>query len=389
MIDDIKYNLNKKIDNNIIESELKELLEINTKARYQLITEYKFKNAPQNLKYKYDITNTNDIFGINDIFETFFSYKYLKQYLVSPNSKNYNLNIFNLQNNIKINSLSGHKNHVKCIKYFIDKGNFNEYLISSDANQIVIIWDVSRDFSIKYQINTNYESHSSIFSCLILLSNNYYEDTYSYNFNNYVITSSRNNTKEIDKSATKIYSLNNGEFIRYINNSNKNNIFYLLVWYNKIDKKFYIIQFAEKKIIINNLFEDGLYCELINEPEDSHYSGLIYNKGNKDYLFSSSYNGKIDIWNLYDKKIYQVIKLDKCNLFHIIEWNKKYIIAADYKNKSFKVIDLTKNKVVGEIKGEHKNPVKCIKKLFLIKNFKYEEELLSSGNDKTIKVWSF
>ena len=145
----------------------------------------------------------------------------------------------------------------------------------------------------------------------------------------------------------------------------------------------------KKKIIINNLFEDGLYCELINEPEDSHYSGLIYNKGNKDYLFSSSYNGKIDIWNLYDKKIYQVIKLDKCNLFHIIEWNKKYIIAADYKNKSFKVIDLTKNKVVGEIKGEHKNPVKCIKKLFLIKNFKYEEELLSSGNDKTIKVWSF
>ena len=281
------------------------------------------------------------------------------------------------------------KNHVKCIKYFIDKGNFNEYLISSDANQIVIIWDVSRDFSFKYQINTNYESHSSIFSCLILLSNNYYEDTYSYNFNNYVITSSRNNTKEIDKSATKIYSLNNGEFIRYINNSNKNNIFYLLVWYNKIDKKFYIIQFTERKIIINNLFEDGLYCELINEPEDSHYSGLIYNKGNKDYLFSSSYNGKIDIWNLYDKKIYQVIKLDKCNLFHIIEWNKKYIITADYKNKSFKVIDLTKNKVVGEIKGEHKNPVKCIKKLFLIKNFKYEEELLSSGNDKTIKVWSF
>ena len=71
---------------------------------------------------------------INDVFETFFSYKYLKQYLVSPNSKNYNLDIFNLQNNIKINSLSGHKNHVKCIKYFIDKGNFNEYLISSDAN---------------------------------------------------------------------------------------------------------------------------------------------------------------------------------------------------------------------------------------------------------------
>ena len=209
--------------------------------------------------------------------------------------------------------------------------------------------------------------------------------------NNYIdksiIISCRNTSNDIEKSATKLYSLNNGGFIKCIKNSHIYSIFYLIIWYNKKDKNFYLIELSEKKIIINKIFEDELYCELKNEPEESHYSGFIYNKGNIDYLFSSSYNGKIDIWDLNNKKIYQVIKVNKCNLFHIIKWNDKYIIAADYKNKSFKIIDLAKNKVVADLKDEHKKPVKCIKKIY---NYsKYGESLLSAGNDNIIKLWSF
>ena len=74
------------------------------------------------------------------------------------------------------------------------------------------------------------------------------------------------------KIATKLYSLNNGKFIKYINNTNNNYIFYLLSWYNKRNNKYYIIQFSSKKIIINNLLEDELYSKLINEPEESHFS---------------------------------------------------------------------------------------------------------------------
>ena len=85
---------------------------------------------------------------------------------------------------------------------------------------------------------------------------------------------------------------------------------------------------------------------MIQEPEDSHLSGFIYEKENNDYLCSSSYNGYINIWDLYNKKIYKVINTNKCKLAHIIEWNNKYIIVADYDNKSFKIIDLEENKLL-------------------------------------------
>ena len=46
--------------------------------------------------------------------------------------------------------------------------------------------------------------------------------------NNYIITSSNAISNNIYESATKIYSLNNGKFIKYIRGSNINYICYLL-----------------------------------------------------------------------------------------------------------------------------------------------------------------
>ena len=382
--DEIKYNFNKKMDNDLTEEELNELLKLNKIKKYFIFTEHEYKEEPQKLKYKLDITNTNDNFGVNDIFEIYVSYKDFTTYIVSPNINNYNLDLYNFPKIKLTRTLNCHKNRISTTKYYIEKYYNNEYLISADINQLVIIWDISNDYNIKHIIDTKY-SNFSIFSCVILFNNNYSENIINDNMNNYIITSTRNESKEIEKASTKIYSLNTGKFIKYIKNSNNYNIYYLLTWYNRKNKKFYIIQFADKKIIINNLLEDELYSELINVPEDSHYSGFIYVKDENEYLFSSSYKGKIDIWDLNTKKIYQVIKMNKCNLFHIIQWNKKYIICADYKNKSFQIIDLTKNKIVGEIKGEHKKSVKSIKKLF---HPKYGECLLSSGNDNVIKLWS-
>ena len=57
---------------------------------------YKFIKEPQNLKFKFNITNTNTDWGCNDIFEVFICYKDNKEYIISPNYNNYNLDIFNL-----------------------------------------------------------------------------------------------------------------------------------------------------------------------------------------------------------------------------------------------------------------------------------------------------
>ena len=85
-------------------------------------------------------------------------------------------------------------------------------------------------------------------------------------------------------------------------------------------------------------------------------------KKNKDYLCSSASNWYINIWDLYNKKIYKVINTNKCKLAHIIEWNNKYIIVADFNNKSFKIIDLEENKIICDINGQHTDEVVCIKK---------------------------
>ena len=63
------------------------------------------------------------------MFEIFISYKDNKEYLVSPNSINFNLDIFSLINNQKIESLKGHNNDIRTIRYFINNKNKNEYLI--------------------------------------------------------------------------------------------------------------------------------------------------------------------------------------------------------------------------------------------------------------------
>ena len=132
---------------------------------------------------------------------------------------------------------------------------------------------------------------------------------------NYIITSTYNDSGKDEDSASKLYSFNIGNQIKYFNNTNNNHIYYLMSWYNKMKKKYYIIQFSSKKIIINSLLDDELYSELSKKPEDSHYSGFLYFKNDKDYLFSSSYNGYINIWDLYKKKyIKQLTQKDVCLL---------------------------------------------------------------------------
>ena len=93
----------------------------------------------------------------------------------------------------------------------------------------------------------------------------------------------------------------------------------------------------------------------------------------------------MDIWDLYNKKIFKVINTNRCILAHIIEWNNKYIIVADYNNKSFKIINLEKNKVISDINGQHTSKVKCIKKIY---HPLYGESLLSAANDNIIKLWT-
>ena len=152
-----EYDKERKTINIIAERVNKNIKKIDIKEelnKYENKIKYKFQKNP-NLKYKYDITDVNESYGLNDIFEVFLSYKDNKEYIISPNKNNYNLDVYILFENKKVSSLEGHKNKISTIRYFINKIDNSEYLISADKNKIVIIWDISNDYKIKYQIETN------------------------------------------------------------------------------------------------------------------------------------------------------------------------------------------------------------------------------------------
>ena len=369
--EDNKEDNNVNLNNNIINSNI---FFKDNNIEYEKKINHEFIKEPKNLKFIYNITGSNTNVGWNDMFEVFISYKDNKEYLISPNSNNYDLDIFSLVNHQKLKSAKGHKNKIRTIRYFINDKNKNEYLISADCDKIVILWDITNNYNIKYLIDTQYGK--DIYSCLLIFHGKI-DDTY-------IITSCLNESKNDKDSATKVYSLNEKNLIKCIKDTNNNRIYYLLSWHNKINDKFYIIQFSNKKIIINNLFEDELYSELIYVQESFHFSGFIYSKDNKDYLCSSSSNGYINIWDLYDKKIFKTFNTKGCRLAHFIEWNQKYFIVADRYNKSVKIIDTEKN-LIFDVNSKHNDELISVKKIL---HPIYGESLLTASRDRTIKLWT-
>ena len=386
----ISISSNSNMDNNIPKKEnAPKIIYVNKNPseleEYKQKTKFEYTSAPVQLKYIKDICRNNTSCGWNDMFEVYISYKDNKEYLASPNNKKFSIDIYSLEENQKEASLKGHNNNIRTIRYFFNKDKnekependlVQEYLLSADDNKIVIVWDILNNFEIKQLIDTNYED--DIYSCSLFFNKNTQR--------NYIVTSTYSTSSDITNSATKLYSLATGEYAYYIKESNFDNIYYLLIWYNKKDKQNYLIQFSYKKILINNVEKgkDELYAKLIHEPENEHYCGYIFPKENSELLCTTCYNGFVHIWDLYTKKLVNIIDT-KIILCYILPWNERYSIAADFENNSFVIIDLDEKKVYNGPKNEHNMEVKCVKKIRLSK---YGESLITAGRDHVIKLWS-
>ena len=131
---------------------------------------YIFNKNP-NFKAAFYIYNTNDK-GINDIFEVFLSVKDNTEYLVVYNKNSKSLNIYQLLYNKLVLYLYGHTNNVTSIRYFFNNKSYDEYLILADTDKIIIIWDITQNYEMKYKINTFYSKHGLIYSCLLVFPNN-------------------------------------------------------------------------------------------------------------------------------------------------------------------------------------------------------------------------
>ena len=350
--------------------------------------EYIFSNP--NLKFNQIISKDNYSGGFKYIFEIFNSFQNKEVYLVSSNKRDYVLDIISINKNRLENSLKGHNNFINLVKYFKKDNNNKEYLISSDKDNIIIIWDINKKYSIFYKISECRSSQGFISGAIIYFNN---KDIYG-KIDDYIIISFDFNY------YTNIFSLEKQNKIGIIKQTNEHNTYYILLWFNKKENNNFIIELSDKKIFIYDINKNSLFHEFnISYNNCKLNSGFIYNKNNNDYLIASSDIGILIEINLETKEIYHISQYiftkkqigytnsskKKIYLSHILQWSNKYMIAFEYFNKGFIIMDIETFKLISYIKGKHTGGIIYAKKFF---HPFYGESLLTSGQDNNIILWS-
>ena len=251
--------------------------------------------------------------------------------------------------------------------------NCLEYIISSDMLGFVILWNVNHSYEIEYIIESKYQNY--IYSILILFNINNY---------NFIITTTLGRfNNRVDFS--KLYLLSNGKFFKNVYATNRNNTTYIIPWYNKNNNELYLIEFCRYYISINNILKDEVYHIFKNEGDyNKYYSGFIYVKNGKDYLVSCSYNGRVDVWDLFDKKLDVYLSINNTRLYSIVNWNEKYFIVGDFNKGELIIIELNTFKIVTKI---HNKNIKNMVSLKKIKHPFYNDSLLILTNDGNIYLW--
>lgn len=314
------------------------------------------------------------IFINNNIIEIYYPKNISNElYLIIPNNKSFNIDIIRILDNKTIKSLKGHNDYILSVRHFYNSKDKFDYLLSVEACSKVFIWDLTNNYKLKFTIEINYTVEIS--DSLIIFDN--------YKNKDYILISTYSNKKE---DYSKLFSFEDkGKFITNIPSTNLNMTYYLIKWNNtKENNDVYIIECCYKIIYIYNLYNPNLNFKL--KPilhESKNCSGYIIKKDNIDYLWTISYNGYINIFNLYSQlyiaNIYIGYNYGFCN---IVQWNKRYIIISIIDR--IKIIDIYQKKIINNIilKGTNEIYLKKIMHPY------YNESLLTIESNSSIKLWT-
>ena len=369
-----------------------------------------------NIRYRETITNDfNYSYWICDSFDIYYPLeeKKIEPYLIYVPLYKKEINILKIRDKKIMAKLTGHSNYVEKVKNFYNEKDKHNYLLSSDWNFSVFIWDLDNNYEIKHKLMPGYSNY--IYSFLIY-----------FKFD-YVITSTVGHSQGIDN--IKIFSFKNGHLLKSILNSDNTDTLYLIIWEKgKEDEEKYIIALCYEKVSIYNLLSNELYCELsTNEQEscgDYYFSGFV-SYDNK-YLYTSSDEGYINIWDLYQKILVKTIKIKNSSLFKIVPWcvyinyytdkedskfykninnyilicdkDKKGILnlniifknEIDYIDSKNKISDISEEefytyKINCFNKNKENHPIKSIKKII---HPIYGDSILCSDENNCIDLWT-
>ena len=369
----IKEDLNKclkyieeKIDAKKKEEDLKQKMKEENEKFIKQNIKAEFKENPQNLKLRDTLTTNASSCEQQSKFDVYIGLKDHIEYLVYNNKDTNNLDIMRIRDKTIITSLKGHNANTIVIKYYL-KDDKEEYILSSDANKLVIIWDIQNFFNKKYTIQAQYSSNILDAGLLFNVFNK-----------DYILLSN-----SASNEYSKLYEFKeNTPFIKNIYGTNDHTTYFMVPWFYQ--NKYYLIECSDNKIYINNMFEDENYANLSMDPEGSHYCGYLYN-GN--YLCVSVYSQSfVRIWDLVNKVIYKQINYegDSCS-YEIIPWNVNYTIFGC--DCSFVVMNITDGKMIKKIDVEDSGEIRSMKK---IKIGQIGECLIcvGGGSQNTIQLYS-
>ena len=324
----LKY-IDEKTNEKKKEEELKQKIKEENENFIKQNINVEFRENPQNLKLRDTLTTNATSCDQRAKFTVYIGLQDHIEYLVYNNKNNNNLDIMRIKDKTVINSLKGHNANTIVIRYY-SKDNKEEYLLSSDKNKLVIIWDIQNFYNKKYTIQAQYSS--DIYDALLLFN--------VFNKDYILLSNSASN------EYSKLYEFKeNTPFVKNIHGTNDHVTYFMIPWF--YNNKYYLIECSDYKIYINNIFEDENYANLSMDPEGSHYCGYLYNN---NFLCVSDYNQKFTrIWDLAKKVIYKQINdgtSSTCS-YEIIPWNVNYSIYGC--DSYFVIININEGKMVKKL----------------------------------------
>ena len=331
VLEELKDSFEKKLKEKEEENNyLKKLLKMNESKRE--IEPLLFKSDPSTLTQYKEIKEVVDGGrGMNDHFAVYnlvndpkkTVYVAIKNKLENSQSSFINIiKIKSVDDYTIVQRLYGHNQRIVFVKYYLDPYTDNEYLLSADKEEVVIVWKIldKNNYKRFCYINTFYGQlllKQSIYSCIIFFTEK----------KNYIYTTT------VTKNYSRLYELEDGSFLRNVTITNNNYTLYLIKY------KEYIIDICKDYIMIYNPFSEEIYDKIENErTKGENRSGCItYNKDNTDYLSVTNENGFIIIYDLIKKKIFKIFS-SSGELYHIISWNLNYLIMAVHNYDSLWII---------------------------------------------------
>ena len=354
-----------------------------------------YSKISPNFRFKEKLNKSIDCtYGICNSFDTFLSPRDNQSYIIYSNKIGTctNIYIYSIQKKeSKKLSPSVHLKELRLLKYFIDKSKKREYIISADCEGILCIWKFTNNNNFSLQNKITVFNQIDIYSCLLL-----FKDDIKIKIEDDYIIFACEAISDDDTTATKVYSLNKGNFIRNILFTHKEKIRNLLMWYNKKNNEYYLICLAMDKILIINFMKNQKEKEIITKEKNTYNCGIIYSEkideqNEKNYLCCTSSTGHILVFDLEDgkKTCDIVLKPFIHRVYDILPWNEKYFIVADTIENGFLVFGFKYGGQIfgiSNITGQDEDDIECIKK---INHHEYGECLVTASHKGYIKIFMY